>query len=195
LHAQAGEGFLTGSVFDPSGDAVIPGVEITVTGSGRTVIYTADRDGIYRFHLVPGTYDISASGNLLYPLRRFPVRIGSGQTTILNLYPSFRLGTQALVVTAKGAEDQYSYWPLPQFETLTVATGSEYLIEFKSKTNLKGTAQYKGTGFERVKITRDSLTILAEKVLVESSGRIVATGKVLIDDNGARTQTDRYELR
>src|SRR6185437_14253341 len=93
FYGQAVEGVITGTVYDPSGEAIMPGVEVVVRGDRVNQKAVSDNAGSYRFHIPPGNYEISASQNNLYPLRRSSIHVVSGQTITINLYPSFQLRT------------------------------------------------------------------------------------------------------
>ena len=59
--AQTPGGTVTGSVRDEQG-AVIPGSEVTLTGSDATFRFTTTAEGTFRFlDLAPGSYKVSAA--------------------------------------------------------------------------------------------------------------------------------------
>lgn len=193
-YSQTGDGFVTGTIYDPSGDAVMPGVKVLVTNGRKVQTAISDDAGAYRFQLVPGTYQISASSNVLYTLRRSPVTVSRGATATVNLYPSLRIKSQALIVRRSGVADEYSYWPASKFTSIVSNSGIHYLLEFKNATNRRKLQTFRSIGFERVKITSDSLTLLGQETTVDSSGQITVVGNVLIDDNGKRSQATSYIL-
>jgi len=193
-YSQSRDGSVTGTIYDPSGDAVMPGVKVLVTNGRKVQTAISDDAGAYWFQLVPGTYQISASSNVLYPLRRSAVAVSSGVRATVNLYPSFRIKTQSLVVHRSGVSDEYSYWPASKFESIASKDGNNYLLEFKNVRILHKVRTFRSTGFERVKITKGSLTVLGREVSVDSRGQIKVVGNVLIDDNGKRTEVENYVL-
>jgi len=189
-HGQAGNGTVTGTVYDPSGDAVMPGVKVLAICGETVESSKSNNAGVYSFSLAPGSCQISTSGNFLYPLKRAPIVVSRTKTVTVNLYPSLWIKTQALVATRKGVVDEYSYWPSSKFRLIVSKDGNRYLVEFKNKKILHKVQTYRSTGFERVKITRDTLTVLGREMAIDRRGQIKVVGNVLIDYDGDRTRAE-----
>ena len=92
--AQVQGGTITGTIRDQQG-AVLPGVEVTLTGPAETSTYTTGPDGQFRFlNVAPGTFQRTASLSGFARLVRDPDRaIGravvsddhfAGQSGVLN---------------------------------------------------------------------------------------------------------------
>jgi hypothetical protein len=96
---------LSGTVSDPSG-ALIPGVEVTATQTGTSVVSTAvtNETGTYRFpSLQPGPYELSAALQG-FQTQTFRLTLGTAQQIRQNFTLQVGTITQAVEVTA--AADQ-----------------------------------------------------------------------------------------
>ena len=81
--AQVQGGTITGTIRDQQG-AVLPGVEVTLTGPAETSTYTTGPDGQFRFlNVAPGTYQITANLSGFARLVRENIAVTVGQTVTL----------------------------------------------------------------------------------------------------------------
>jgi hypothetical protein len=180
---------LRGSVFDPSGDAVIPGVTVVVRGNGVSEKVQTNADGEFSFRLPKGEYEITSEHPHYFPIRRSLISLSATEPTILNLYPSLRVLSIALVATRKGVIDEYSYARSPKFTRLSQPQRGPRdgaVVEFNTKVRRRGSTTY-----QVVKITSGSLTIMASELIVTPT-RVEARGNVLVDNNGEKTRFSSY---
>ena len=190
---QSSTGIVRGTVFDQTGEAVIPGFSVTITGSGITKNVDTNVNGEYVFNLPAGVFQITSEQNYWFPVKRSEIEIQLGTELIVNLYPSIRVYSVALVATRKGIADEYSFAKPSKFEDIASKTGSSGngLVEFRKKSVVKGINIYYD-----VKFTKGALTITAKEINVDpKNGRIEAKGNVLVDDNGNRKRIASYIVR
>lgn len=87
LLGQGAEASLSGTVVDSSG-AVIPHIKITIlnTSTGVTREAMTDSSGFYSVpHLLPGTYNVTASGSGFSSREQTGINLGVGESRIQNL--------------------------------------------------------------------------------------------------------------
>jgi hypothetical protein len=98
--AQSLSGTVTGTVVDAQG-AVLPGVNVTLTGRTGSVTQVTDADGTFRFvGLTPGNYNVVAELTGFRPYREDNIDLGIGRTVTLKV--GLQLGglTESVEVTA-----------------------------------------------------------------------------------------------
>jgi len=79
--AQLQTGNLYGTVLDPGG-APLPGVTVTLTGSGASQSQVTDAQGKFRFPgLPPGTYSVQADLDGFAPIRHDNLVVNVGHNT------------------------------------------------------------------------------------------------------------------
>jgi hypothetical protein len=101
--AQTVQGVITGTVFDPSG-AVLPGATVTIINEGTSVSQstTTDRDGSYRFPLVPpGTYTVQVKATGFAEYLRKNVTVDPSQAVSLDVTLEVGKATQTVEVTSQ----------------------------------------------------------------------------------------------
>lgn len=181
---SANLGKVTGSVFDHM-DALIPGVEITVSRGSFAKTVRSDFKGAYEIELVPGVYDVQTKQNWWFPVRRAVFVVRSNQTAIINLQPRSRDITQELVATKKGLEDRYTYGAQkPKYEDFRPFADSEVnvVIEYTKRRTHGRLIEFSGAV-----LTYDATSVSADKIRLDKKNlRVEAEGNVIIDLNGER---------
>jgi hypothetical protein len=85
VSAQTQTGTITGRIVDEQG-AVLPGVNVTLTGSQGSQTQVSDGKGEYRFQgLTPGTYEVRAELAGFAPRTERDLLVGLGKTLSINL--------------------------------------------------------------------------------------------------------------
>src|SRR5436305_12833368 len=98
--AQSPAGTLTGRVVDATGLA-LPGVAVTVQGSGLTHTFVTDAEGRYRFlELAPGDYKLTSSLQGFSTNVRERIVVGLGQNVDLPVTLAIGALTETVNVTA-----------------------------------------------------------------------------------------------
>jgi hypothetical protein len=99
--AQVQGGNITGTIKDEQG-AVLPGVEVTLTGPAETQTFTTGADGQFRFlNLGPGTYKLTASLSNFARLVRDEIALVVGQSVTLPI--TMRVASVQEAVEVSGA--------------------------------------------------------------------------------------------
>lgn len=99
--AQVQGGSITGTIRDEQG-AVLPGVEVTLTGPAESQTFTTNADGQFRFlNLAPGTYRVTASLANFARLVRDEIALVVGQSITLPI--TMKVASVQEDVTVSGA--------------------------------------------------------------------------------------------
>ena len=99
--AQVQGGTITGTIRDEQG-AVLPGVEVTLTGAAETSSFTTGQDGQFRFlNVPPGTYQLSAALTGFARFLRENITVTVGQAVTLPF--TMRVASLQEAVTVSGA--------------------------------------------------------------------------------------------
>ena len=132
-------GKVEGSVFDITGEAIIPNYKVTVEGNNIKQISVTGENGQFEFDLPAGIYHISTEANWYYPLKRASFQIKPNTTSIINIYPSNHITSIALTVTDSGVRDIYSYAKQPKYEIISVSKISPLalVVQFDKKKIVK----------------------------------------------------------
>jgi hypothetical protein len=82
------DGKIQGSIYDPTGEAVIPAMKVIVEGGGVRREVTTNENGEYEFDLPAVLYSITTDTRqgMWYPLKRAAFRVGVNTTSVINLY-------------------------------------------------------------------------------------------------------------
>jgi hypothetical protein len=97
--AQVQSGSITGTVRDGQG-GVLPGVLVTLTGTGPTQTYTTEAEGQYRFlNVPPGTYSMTVSLPGFQTVIREGVVVAVGQTVSLPVTMNVAAVQETVTVT------------------------------------------------------------------------------------------------
>lgn len=121
--AQVQGGSITGTIRDEQG-AVLPGVEVTLTGPAEKQTFTTSADGQFRFlNLAPGTYRVTASLTNFARLVRDEIALVVGQSVTLPI--TMKVATVQEDVTVSGAS--------PIIDTKKTGTSTNFTQDELSK--------------------------------------------------------------
>ena len=183
------KGKVVGSMFDPN-DAVILGTKLTISRPGFEKSVMPDpMTGEFTFEVEPGTYAVTSSGKVWFPIRRALFAVKENQTIVINLRPTLRLRSLALEVTSKGSRDLPTYNLAPKYQEFLPFLDSplNVVIEYREKLQKGSVIEYKN-----VKLSYDSYAVCADALSFNTKDlSFEATFNVTSDENGVRKKTDR----
>lgn len=184
-----GLGRVTGSIYDYN-DAVILGTKVVISGEKvQKTAYPDPETGTFSFNVSPGTYSVTTEQNWWFPIRRAKFLVTEGKTVVINLQPTIRIASQALVIDKNGAKDVYERNSLPSLVEFIPFSDSllNAVIEYrKSKRN--GLT----TKYTQAQLTYNDLSIRAEVLNFNAKTRLIkVSGNVTIDKGGLRQKKDR----
>lgn len=181
-------------------DRLVLNVPVTIEGNGQRRSFVSDEQQSHEFELPGGVYYITSQKGLGYffPFRRAPFRVVPGDTTMINVTPSFRVLAIGAIV---GDKDLTELAPAPKYQYLAVPQSPNpelsLLVEYDHRRENKRAVEY--TGNERpltgVIVSYDVITICAEKVRIEKDSlRVEAHGNVVIEDGKQRVHAKEKVL-
>lgn len=193
-HRYQSTGRLKVTVLDTI-DRIVPNVPITIEGNGQKQTFVSDEELCHEFALPAGLYHITSQKGVgyFYPFRRAPFRVVPGNTTLINITPSFRV---LAIGTVLGEKDLIELAPEPKFQYLAVPQSPNpeltLLVQYDHKREDKRAIEYTDgeRPFTGVIVTYDIITICADKVRIEKDSlRLTAEGNVVIEDGKQRVHT------
>ena len=179
-------GKLHGSIFDQQ-DAVIPGVEVTVSSDTFQKTVLSDSNGSFGMELPVGFYIITTKQNQWFPLQRSNFLVTVNETAVINIRPRIRMLSQALVLTQTGLRDEYQYNKPAKFEEFLPFTNSplKVVVEFENSKKIGSAIEYRNAI-----LTYNTTSVSAGIIRVDKNTLLVeARGGVIVEENGLRQRT------
>jgi hypothetical protein len=181
-------------------DRIVPNVPITIEGNGQKRKFVSDEQLSHEFELPAGLYHITSQKGFGYffPFRRAPFRVVPGNTTLINVTPSFRV---LAIGTVLGEKDLTELAPEPKYQYLAVPQSLNpelsLLVQYDHRREYKRAVEYTDgeRPFTGVIVSYDVIMICADKVRIEKDSlRIRAEGNVVIEDGKQRVHAKEKVL-
>lgn len=180
-------------------DWIVTSLHVLIEGENLKQTYASSVEELI-VDLPPGTYQISATHTHYYPFRRSPFQIRQGETVRINLFPTLRVLSQALVVDDKGRRDEFEYAPPPEYEMFSLSPNMpqspQLQIRFHKQENKRGFTEYSSTSFNMLMASYGNFAIYADKMRFSKQDLMLeASGNVIFGNGSNRTHHANLRIR